>query len=144
MLQVKASEVVEHLREEEYQKKDGHKVIFAILDKRWLENDRTDEIAEKLTEIFMLKAREGEQLRSWSARSRSAFERCSRKTGAMDPRPMASRTRSRRCSRHDVAREVPGVWESKVSEVPPGLRRSSVLQKAHTVQALRPYRPLSA
>ena len=85
LLQGKALEVVEHLREEEYQKKDGDKVIFAILDKRWPEKDRTDEIGENLTEIFMLKAREGEQLRSWSARSRECFDRCSRKTGVSFP-----------------------------------------------------------
>ncbi|CAE7383642.1 GIP [Symbiodinium microadriaticum] len=41
--------MVEHLRESEYRKEGGEKDIFVILDKRWLERDRTDEMGEDRT-----------------------------------------------------------------------------------------------
>ena len=40
--------MVEHLRESEYRKEGGEKAIFVILDKRWLERDRTDEMGENI------------------------------------------------------------------------------------------------
>ena len=40
--------MVEHLRESEYRKEGGEKDIFVILDKRWLERDRTDEMGENI------------------------------------------------------------------------------------------------
>ena len=85
LLQGRALEVVEHLRDEEYQKDGGDKVIFALLDQRWPERDRTDEIGEHITEIFLLKAKEGELLRTWCARSRECFDRCQQKTGVTFP-----------------------------------------------------------
>ena len=85
LLQGRALEVVEHLKDEEYQKEGGDKVIFALLDQRWPERDRTDEIGEHITEIFLLKAKEGELLRTWCARSRECFDRCHRKTGVTFP-----------------------------------------------------------
>ena len=85
LLQGRALEVVEHLKEEEYQKEDGDKVIFALLDTRWPERDRTDEIGEHITEVFHLRAKEGEMLRTWCARSRECFDRCQRKTGVSFP-----------------------------------------------------------
>ncbi|CAE7029162.1 RE2 [Symbiodinium sp. CCMP2592] len=85
LLQGKALEMVEHLKESEYQKEGGEKVIFEILDKRWPERDRTDEMGENLTEVFTLRAREGELLRTWCARARECFDRCSRKTGVSFP-----------------------------------------------------------
>ena len=85
LLQGKALEMVEHLKESEYQKEGGEKAIFEILDKRWPERDRTDEMGENITEVFSLRAREGELLRTWCARARECFDRCSRKTGVSFP-----------------------------------------------------------
>ena len=84
LLQGRALEV-EHLKEHEYQKEGGDKVLFELLDKRWPERDRTDEIGENISEVFSLRAKEGELLRTWCARSRECFDRCSRKTGVSFP-----------------------------------------------------------
>ena len=56
LLQGSALEIVEHLKKDEYQKEGGEKVIFDLLDKRWPEHDRSDEM--------------GELLRVWCARAR--------------------------------------------------------------------------
>ena len=56
LLQGSALEIVEHLKKDEYQKEGGEKVIFDLLDKRWPERDRSDEM--------------GELLRVWCARAR--------------------------------------------------------------------------
>ena len=85
LLQGRALEVVEHLKDDEYQKEGGDLVLFELLDKRWPERDRTDEIGEHITEVFMLKSKEGELLRTWCARSRECFDRCQRKTGVVFP-----------------------------------------------------------
>ena len=85
LLQGRALEVVEHLKEEEYQKEGGDKVIFELLDKRWPEKDRSDEMGEHITEVFMLKSKEGEALRTWCARAREVFDMCHRKTGVSFP-----------------------------------------------------------
>ena len=75
LLQGKALEVVEHLDGAEYQKEGGDEVLFKLLDARWPERERTDEIGENLTEIFSLRAREGELLKTWCARARECFDR---------------------------------------------------------------------
>ena len=85
LLQGPALEVVEHLKEEEYHKAGGEKVIFDLLDRRWPEKDREDQIGENVAEVFALKAREGEQLRQWCARAQEVFNRCSRKSGVTFP-----------------------------------------------------------
>ena len=85
LLQGKALEVVEHLPENEYQKEGGDKVLFKLLDARWPERERTDEIGENLTEVFSLRAKDGEHLRTWCARARECFDRCQRKTGVQFP-----------------------------------------------------------
>ena len=85
LLQGRALEIVEHLKPEEYQKEGGDKVIFNLLDQRWPERDRTDEMGEHITEVMMLKSREGETLRNWCARAREVFDRCHRKTGVSFP-----------------------------------------------------------
>ncbi|CAK9008016.1 unnamed protein product, partial [Durusdinium trenchii] len=77
--------VIEHLKESDYQVKGGDKVIFHLLDKRWPELDRTDEIGETIAAVFALKATEGESVRQWRARSRETFDRCARKTGVKFP-----------------------------------------------------------
>ena len=85
LLQGKALEVVEHLEPSEYQKEGGDQVLFGLLDTRWPERERTDEIGENLTEIFSLRSKDGEQLRTWCARARECFDRCQRKTGVKFP-----------------------------------------------------------
>ena len=85
LLQGRALEIVEHLKEEEYQKEGGDKVIFNLLDQRWPEKERTDELGEHVTEVFLLKSKEGETLRVWCARARECFDRCQRKTGVSFP-----------------------------------------------------------
>ncbi|CAK9116539.1 unnamed protein product, partial [Durusdinium trenchii] len=85
LLSGKALEVVEHLKEEDYQVKGGDLVIFKLLDRRWPELDRTDEIGENIAEVFALRAKEGETLRQWCARARECFDKCARKTGVKSP-----------------------------------------------------------
>ena len=85
LLQGRALEIVEHLKEEEYQKEGGDVVIFDLLDRRWPQKDRTDEIGEHVSEVFHLKAAEGETVRTWCARARECFDRCHRKTGVIFP-----------------------------------------------------------
>ena len=62
LLSGKALEVVEHLKETDYQVKGGEAAIFNLLDRRWPELDRTDEIGENIAEVFALKAKEGESV----------------------------------------------------------------------------------
>ena len=85
LLQGRALEVVEHLEASEYQKEDGDKVLFKLLDQRWPQKDRADELGEHVSEVFLLKAKEGETLRSWCARAMEVFDRCNRKTGVAFP-----------------------------------------------------------
>ena len=85
LLQGKALEVVEHLAPAEYQKKDGDRVLFELLDQRWPEKDRADELGEHVSEVFLLKSKEGENIRQWCARAREVFDRCNRKTGVQFP-----------------------------------------------------------
>ena len=69
----KALEAVEHLETSEYQKTDGDKVLWQLLDQRFPEKEKTDELAEVLGEIFALRARDGESLRSWISRSTELY-----------------------------------------------------------------------
>ena len=52
------------MREEDYQCEGGDGVIFKLLDQRWPQKDRSDEIAEHVPEIFALKAKEGETVQT--------------------------------------------------------------------------------
>eukprot|EP00439_Symbiodinium_sp_Y106_P083856 s9_g24.t1 len=83
LLQVRALEVVEHLKAEEYQRDGGDLVLFGLLDKRWPQKDRADELGEHVSEVFLLTAKEGESIRAWSSRAQEVFVRCKRKTEAM-------------------------------------------------------------
>lgn len=85
LLQGRALETVEHLREDEYQKEGGDLVLLQLLDKRWPQKDRSDEIGEHITEIFSMRGKEGESIRQWCARSQEVFDRCGRKTGVQFP-----------------------------------------------------------
>ena len=81
LLHGKALEVVEHLTRDQYQVEGGEKVIFDLLDARSPQKDKTDEIWEIIAEIFLMKGKNIETLRQWSARAREAFDRCRRKCG---------------------------------------------------------------
>ena len=85
LLAGKALEAVEHLEPQEYQKKQGEDVIFRILDQRFPQKDKTAELGETLTDIFQLRAREGEGVKAWIARATEAFEKCSRKSQVKFP-----------------------------------------------------------
>ena len=85
LLQGRALEVVEHLREADYQKEGGDKVLFDLLDQRWPEKDRADELGEHVSEVFLLRSKEGESIRQWCSRAREVFDRCNRKTGVQFP-----------------------------------------------------------
>ena len=73
------------LAESDYQKEGGEKVLFDLLDQRWPQKDKADEIGEHVSEVFLLKAKEGETVRTWCARAREVFDRCNRKTGVQFP-----------------------------------------------------------
>ena len=85
LLSGKALEAVEHLKAEEYQKKDGDLVLWALLDQRFPQLETVDELGEILNEVFSLKAKEGESMKQWTARSGELFDRCARKTGVVFP-----------------------------------------------------------
>ena len=81
----KALETVEHLEPSTYQKVGGDKTILDLLDKRFPEKEKTDEMAELLGQIFSVRAKEGEGLRQWISRETELFEKCERKTGVKFP-----------------------------------------------------------
>eukprot|EP00435_Cladocopium_sp_Y103_P021891 s1135_g5.t1 len=81
----KALEAVEHLDVSEYQKAGGETVLWKLLDQRFPEKEKSDELAEVLGEIFTLRAREGESIRAWISRSTELFQKCERKTGVNFP-----------------------------------------------------------
>eukprot|EP00435_Cladocopium_sp_Y103_P076318 s154_g90.t1 len=81
----KALETVEHVDPSEYQKEGGEKVLLKLLDARFPERDESDELGEVLNEVFNLRAREGESLRSWVSRATDLFDRCERKSGVKFP-----------------------------------------------------------
>lgn len=85
LLSGRALEVVEHLKPEEYQVKDGEKAIFKLLDKVWPEKEWSNELSENISLVFNLKAKEGESMRQGCARARETFDRCSRKSGVDFP-----------------------------------------------------------
>ena len=85
LLAGKAYETVEHLDPADYQKKDGDKLIWQLLDARFPKLDAVDELSEILSEVFSLKAREGETMKQWSARATELFDRCNRKAGVSFP-----------------------------------------------------------
>eukprot|EP00435_Cladocopium_sp_Y103_P035287 s382_g9.t1 len=81
----KALETVEHVDPSTYQKDGGDTLLLKLLDARFPERDETDELAEVLNEVFNLRAREGESLRSWISRATELFDRCERKSGVKFP-----------------------------------------------------------
>ncbi|CAK9107745.1 unnamed protein product [Durusdinium trenchii] len=85
LLSGKALEAVEHLDPEGYQKKGGDDALWAILDKRFPQQETVDELGEILNEIFGLRSHEGESMRQWTARASELMDKCHRKTGVSFP-----------------------------------------------------------
>ena len=85
LLHGKALECVEHLEVSEYQKEDGDKLLFKLLDERFPQRDNTDEMAETLNSVFSLRAAEGETLKTWVSRASELFDRCQRKCNVTFP-----------------------------------------------------------
>ena len=79
LLSGKALECVEHLEPSEYQVENGEQKLFSLLDERFPQKDASDEMSETLTQVFNLKAAEGESLKVWISRATELFDRCSRK-----------------------------------------------------------------
>jgi hypothetical protein len=77
LLQGRALEIVEHLAATDYQKEDGDQVILKLLDERWPQKERSEEMGEHILEIFAV--------RQWCGRARECFDRCKRKTGVSFP-----------------------------------------------------------
>lgn len=75
----RALDCIEHLEPSEYQVPGGEKVILDILDQRFPQKDKSDEMSETLTSVFGLRAAEGETLKVWISRAGELFERCQRK-----------------------------------------------------------------
>ena len=75
----RALDCIEHLEPSEYQVAGGEKVILDILDQRFPQKDKSDEMSETLTSVFGLRAAEGETLKVWISRAGELFERCQRK-----------------------------------------------------------------
>ena len=80
-----AYETVEHVDPKEHQKKDGDQLLWQLLDARFPKLEAVDELSEILTEVFSLHAREGENMKQWTARASGLFDRCNRKTGVGFP-----------------------------------------------------------
>ena len=57
-------ECVQHLEPAEYQKEDGIQVLWQLLDQRFRQKDKTDELGEYLRLVFGLKAQDGTARRS--------------------------------------------------------------------------------
>ena len=54
-------------------------MILDLLDARFPQKDKSDEMSETLTSVFGLRAQEGESLKVWISRAGELFERCQRK-----------------------------------------------------------------
>ncbi len=65
LLTGKALDCVEHLPPEAYQKEGGDELLLQILDRRFPEKDKTDELGEMMHEIFALKTQSGETVKGW-------------------------------------------------------------------------------
>eukprot|EP00435_Cladocopium_sp_Y103_P067521 s299_g30.t1 len=80
LLTGKALECVEHLDASSYQVEGGEKQLFTLLDQRFPDKDKTDELGELLTEVFALKVQSNETVKGWIGRASELFDRLNRKT----------------------------------------------------------------
>ena len=67
----KALEAAEHLEASAYQCEGGDTVLWELLDQRFPQKEKADELelGEILGEVFALRVHEGENMKTWSARS---------------------------------------------------------------------------
>lgn len=80
LLSGKALECIEHLEATDYQKEDGDKVIWTLLDQRFPQKDKTDEMGESLGKIFFLESPSGRNSQDLDRQSGRSF-RCLREEG---------------------------------------------------------------
>eukprot|EP00435_Cladocopium_sp_Y103_P056621 s837_g19.t1 len=85
LLSGKALEAIEHLEAEAYQCEGGDEKIWKLLDERFPQKEKVDELGEILGEVFALHAKDGESMKAWTARSQELFDRCHRRTGVSFP-----------------------------------------------------------
>lgn len=85
LLSGKALECIEHLEASEYQKENGQALIWKLLDARFPQKEQTDILGETLSEIFSLRAKSGETLKTWVARATELFDRCERRVKVTFP-----------------------------------------------------------
>ena len=85
LLSGKALEAIEHLEPATYQCEGGDAAIWKLLDARFPQKEKVDELGEIMAEVFALKVKDGESMKMWTARSQEVFERCNRKTGVSFP-----------------------------------------------------------
>ena len=88
LLAGKALKRVEHLQPSTYQKTGGEKVIFELLDQRLPQKDQSDEMSEVLTEVFQLRAHDGETLKAWVSRATEVFDRVQSKVNVSFPKKL--------------------------------------------------------
>eukprot|EP00435_Cladocopium_sp_Y103_P071090 s130_g36.t1 len=85
LLRGKALETVEHIEPAEYQKAGGEDVLLKLLERRFPQQDDTDEMAEAMQEVFSLRCKDGESLRQWISRATEVFDKCERKGNVKFP-----------------------------------------------------------
>ena len=57
----------------------------ALLDSRFPQQEKVDELGEILGEVFAIRVKEGETMKIWAARSQEVFEKCKLKTNVSFP-----------------------------------------------------------
>ena len=60
-------------------------MLWTLLDARFPQQDKVDELAELLGEVFTMQSKDGETMKQWVARSSELLDRCHRKTGVQFP-----------------------------------------------------------
>jgi len=105
-------ECVEHLEVTDYQKEDGEKVLFKLLDQRFPQKDNTDEMAETLSAVFSLRASEGETLKTWISRASEMFDRCQWKCNVAFPEE------ARRLDHPPTIRPLRGTTGGSAGQIP--------------------------
>ena len=70
---------MEHLDPSSYQKEGGDTVLLDLLDKRFPEKDKTDELGEMLTEVVGLIALRNGTVKGWVGRASELFDSLKRK-----------------------------------------------------------------
>ena len=106
LLTGKALECVEHLEPSSYQKEGGDAVLLDLLDKRFPDKDKTDELGEMLTEVFSLKAQANETVKGWIGRASELFDRLNRKTQVNLPEEARGWLLLNRCGLTDEQKAV--------------------------------------